>query len=521
METTPNLKLPYIVPSQAQKHVTHNEAIRRLDALVHVSAMSRTVTQPPETPGDGQRYIVPVGAEGAWAQQDHALAAWQDDAWAFYPPQLGWMCWLADEEKHVVWNGSAWIDAVDVGSALNSLSELGVNATADTTNRLAVSSHSVLLDHAGQGHQTKINKATDVHTASLLFQTAYSGRAEMGLAGDDDFRIKVSPDGATFHDALVVDRQNGAVTFPNSSFTATGGGGGADPAGADGDLQFRSGAALAGGGPTFATATGTLTTPGSVSLPDTSDVNTGTLKVNGKAFAHFFGSSNTFFGETAGNFALTGGFNTGIGSSVLKSLTTGQRNAAIGAQAMIFTTTGSFNMAMGFYALRYNTTGSRNVAIGDVAGYGCTAAGRNVFIGFASGYRASTAQRNTFIGDSSGDDITSGARNTFIGANAGQGVATGDGNVILGTSEALPPDLGNTFMLFVGSQIKRMEIDLDGYVSFQGPVRPKSYTVTTLPAAAAVGAGSQAFCTDEAGGAVPVFSDGVAWRRCTDRQVVS
>ncbi|MEL6737034.1 MAG: hypothetical protein AAFO98_14415, partial [Pseudomonadota bacterium] len=115
----------------------------------------------------------------------------------------------------------------------------------------------------------------------------------------------------------------------------------------------------------------------------------------------------------------------------------------------------------------------------------------------------------------------SGERNTFIGANAGQGVATGDGNVILGASETLPPDLGNTFMLFVGSQIKRMEIDLDGYVSFQGPVRPKSYTVATLPAAADVGAGSQAFCTDEAGGAVPVFSDGLAWRRCTDREVVS
>lgn len=288
METTPNLKLPYIVPSQAQKHVTHNEAIRRLDTLVHVSAVSRSLIQPPATLTDGQRYIVAAGGEGTWAQQDQALAAWQDDAWAFYPPQPGWMCWLADEAKHVLWDGTAWVDAVDVGSALSSLSQLGVNASADATNRLAVSSHSVLLDHAGQGQQTKINKAADTQTASLLFQTAYAGRAEMGLAGDDDFRIKVSPDGSTFHDALVVDRQNGAVTFPNSSFASIGGSGGAAPAGADGDLQFRSGASLAGGGPSFATATGTLTTPGNVSLPDTSDVNTGTLKVNGKAFAHFF-----------------------------------------------------------------------------------------------------------------------------------------------------------------------------------------------------------------------------------------
>ncbi|MEO0548152.1 MAG: DUF2793 domain-containing protein, partial [Pseudomonadota bacterium] len=135
METTPNLKLPYIVPSQAQKHVTHNEAIRRLDAFVHVSAVSRSFTPPPEAPGEGERYIVAVGGEGTWAQQDQALAAWQDDAWAFYPPQPGWMCWLADEAKHVLWDGTAWIDAVDLSDALSSLSQLGVNASADATNR--------------------------------------------------------------------------------------------------------------------------------------------------------------------------------------------------------------------------------------------------------------------------------------------------------------------------------------------------------------------------------------------------
>lgn len=34
MDQTSNLKLPYIAPSHSQKHVTHNEAIRALDALV-------------------------------------------------------------------------------------------------------------------------------------------------------------------------------------------------------------------------------------------------------------------------------------------------------------------------------------------------------------------------------------------------------------------------------------------------------------------------------------------------------
>lgn len=52
-EETPNLGLPYIMPSQAQKHVTHNEAIRALDALVQIAVMARDLTTPPAEPSDG------------------------------------------------------------------------------------------------------------------------------------------------------------------------------------------------------------------------------------------------------------------------------------------------------------------------------------------------------------------------------------------------------------------------------------------------------------------------------------
>ncbi len=58
MDQTPNLKLPYILPSQAQKHVTHNEALRLLDAVVHLSVRSRSRTDAPETPAGGDRYLV-------------------------------------------------------------------------------------------------------------------------------------------------------------------------------------------------------------------------------------------------------------------------------------------------------------------------------------------------------------------------------------------------------------------------------------------------------------------------------
>ncbi len=91
MDETPNLALPYIIAAQAQKHVTHNEAIRALDAIVQISVLDRDLATPPSTPLDGDRYIVGASASGDWAGHDLSVAAFQDNAWMFYPPQTGWL----------------------------------------------------------------------------------------------------------------------------------------------------------------------------------------------------------------------------------------------------------------------------------------------------------------------------------------------------------------------------------------------------------------------------------------------
>lgn len=218
MEQTPNLRLPYLMAAQAQKHVTHNEAIRALDCLVQLAVLDRDLTNPPASPANGARYIVPASPTGAWSGQAGKIAAFQDGAWQFYSPQEGWVAWVADEDILVVWNGSAWVTAGGGGgvSSLNPATGglVGINATADTSNRLAVASPNTLFSHDGSDHRLKINKAAATNTASVLFQTAFSGRAEFGLAGDDDWHVKVSPDGSTWYEALVVDRTNGRVRLP-------------------------------------------------------------------------------------------------------------------------------------------------------------------------------------------------------------------------------------------------------------------------------------------------------------------
>ena len=212
-EETPNLSLPYIMPSQAQKHVTHNEAIRAIDALLHVGVIARDLTAPPSDPEDGDRYIAGSPSTGAWAGKDNQLAAFQDGAWAFFEPKSGWVAYVADEERMLVHDGSGWQDVpVELmPEDLQLVEGLGVNTSYDSTNKLAVASSASLFTHAGAGHQVKINKKAAADTGSILFQTNWSGRAEFGLTGDDNFHVKVSPDGVTWNEAVQVNRSTGAV----------------------------------------------------------------------------------------------------------------------------------------------------------------------------------------------------------------------------------------------------------------------------------------------------------------------
>ena len=214
-EVSSILSLPYIQPSQAQKHVTHNEAVQVLDAVVQLSVAARAQTTPPSAPLAGARYIVPAGANGVWAGQDDALAVFEQTAWRFIAPITGWVAWVEDEAALVVFaQGTGWsVYAPPVMGA----DQFGINASADATNRLAVSAPATLLTHEGAGHQVKINKAATTDTASLLYQSNWSGRAEMGLAGNDDFSLKVSADGASWSEALRADGATGVVTLPQGA----------------------------------------------------------------------------------------------------------------------------------------------------------------------------------------------------------------------------------------------------------------------------------------------------------------
>ncbi|TCL74466.1 DUF2793 domain-containing protein [Rhizobium sp. BK251] len=210
-EETANLSLPYILPSQAQKHVTHNEALQRLDAIVQLTIEAELAT-PPELPAEGCCYLIGASATGPWSGKSGRIAFRQDGAWLYLTPLDGWRAFFLADDRLRIHQAGAWHEPAL--PAEGSFATLGISTGADAFNRLAVSSPASLFNHAGNGHQLKINKAGAADTASLLFQSAWSGRAEMGLAGNDEFAIKVSADGSDWRTALSVSG-GGIASMPN------------------------------------------------------------------------------------------------------------------------------------------------------------------------------------------------------------------------------------------------------------------------------------------------------------------
>lgn len=196
MDVTPRLSLPYIASQQAQKQVTYNQAMRLLDILVQPVVRSRVLADPPGAPAEGDVYLVAAAAGGGWTGKSGQLAAFIEGGWLFRPTQNGWLLFVEDESLFIQRQAGSW---VDLGS---SPAFLGVNASADLTHRLAVASPASRFSHEGSDHRLFIDKATAIDTASQIFQSGGSGRAEVGLLGDNDLQLKVSADGMAWSEVL-------------------------------------------------------------------------------------------------------------------------------------------------------------------------------------------------------------------------------------------------------------------------------------------------------------------------------
>jgi len=112
MSDTPRLGLPLLQAAQAQKHVTVNEALVRLDGLAQLSLISISLSLPPTLASDGDCYGVAVGGVNDWAGQDGDIAIYSNGGWVFATPMAGWNAWVEDTATKVIHDDSDWVAGV-------------------------------------------------------------------------------------------------------------------------------------------------------------------------------------------------------------------------------------------------------------------------------------------------------------------------------------------------------------------------------------------------------------------------
>lgn len=159
-ETTERYLLPLLQPGQAQKEVTHNEAVAGIDALLHLAVESRTTTVPPAAGVTGI-WIVGVGAVGIWSGRAGAVAVATSAGWSYVAPRDGCLAFVKDLGVFAVFTGGAWVSDVWPIRALriDNRTMLGAEPTAlpavsggtvvDTQARAALAAIANLLRNMG------------------------------------------------------------------------------------------------------------------------------------------------------------------------------------------------------------------------------------------------------------------------------------------------------------------------------------------------------------------------------------
>lgn len=216
MTQTDRLNLPLIQSNQAQKHITHNEALRILDAFLHLTLEGLGINDPPETPVIGQNWQIGETPNGDWAPHGGKIASYDINGWQFLDPKVGMLAWVKTAQELYVFGTSGWVRFDQPPTQMQNASQIGVGTNADPYNRLAIKSEGAFLSNPDVGSgdaRFTLNKASAGNTTSISFKNAWSGRAEIGLAGSDELAVKVSENGANWTTAATFNPSNGELSL--------------------------------------------------------------------------------------------------------------------------------------------------------------------------------------------------------------------------------------------------------------------------------------------------------------------
>ena len=215
MTDTPRLSLPVIEAAQAQKHVTHNEALTLLDALTQLAVESRTLTAPPGSPVEGACYIPASGASGAWTGWDAQIALFSGGGWVRILPVSGLKAWVKGERLTVTYEDGVWRDGIALTAhggrvTLRAREEEVTLAGAyvETVDTAFIPDRAIVLGVASRttlavtgASSYGVGTASDTTKFGNLLGTAL-GSTNIGVIGPTGFyadtKVRVTSNGANF-----------------------------------------------------------------------------------------------------------------------------------------------------------------------------------------------------------------------------------------------------------------------------------------------------------------------------------
>jgi hypothetical protein len=178
MSETYQFKLSYLQAAQAQKHVTVNEALAKLDALAKLRVVSRK-DDIPASPIDGQAYIVPTGASGIWLGQDHKIALFLNGGWEFVDAHNGWTAWAIDEAVELRFQNGVWDYVVPYANPKMASTEI-INLEFDHVLTAGVINQTAIVIP----HHNSVIGITGRVTEEIVFSSAATFK--VGVTGSDD-----------------------------------------------------------------------------------------------------------------------------------------------------------------------------------------------------------------------------------------------------------------------------------------------------------------------------------------------
>jgi len=220
-QQTARLQLPFLQSGQAQKHVTVNESLLRLDALVQLAVVSASTAAQPGSPTDGDIYILPSGKSGAdWGgMANGALAYYRDGVWEELTPRAGLLAHVDDTGALLVHSGATWEDLSVALRAWRVLAHSGVAASVTgTTSETTLATAPVPAQAMGPNGVLRVT--------SLWSYTNSANIKTLKVAfGGSNFLFVAPTTTATFQAVTTIGNRNAAnaQVGPPSAAASTGG----------------------------------------------------------------------------------------------------------------------------------------------------------------------------------------------------------------------------------------------------------------------------------------------------------